>query len=333
MRKIDRRDFLKTSVVAGAGLRMGLLSSHFLLATPTPSLSDAPYKVPSPHPPAPGPQPPVLSIARYKSSPVEPDGIAEEAKRLTRQAITALGGMNSFVSKGNIVWIKPDIGWDRRPEQAATTNPEVVAALVEMCYQAGAKKVLVSDNPCNPARLSFPRSGIQQAAEKAGAEVTFLDERKFRKMSINGLVLKEWEVYRDTVEADRLINVPIAKNHNLCLATLGMKNLMGIIGGPRNRLHQDLGNSLVDLAAFFKPRLVVLDAIRVLTANGPVGGNLADVKRKDTLVAGVDQVAVDALGATLLGYKPESIGYIVQGHVRGLGTINFNSLAPKQIEV
>jgi uncharacterized protein (DUF362 family) len=274
-----------------------------------------------------------LSIAHYKSSPAEPDGIAEEARRLTRQAVEALGGMKRFVSKGNVVWVKPDIGWDRRPEQAATTNPDVVATLVEMSYQAGAKKVLVSDNPCNPARLSFPRSGIQPAAEKAGAEVVFLDEREFKKMSINGKVLKEWQVYQDIVEADRLINVPIAKNHNLCLATLGMKNLMGVIGGPRNRLHQDLGSTLVDLAAFLKPQLVVLDAIRVLTANGPVGGNLADVKRKDTIAASVDQVAVDALGATLLGYEPELIGYIAQGNARRLGTINFNSLSPKRVEV
>jgi uncharacterized protein (DUF362 family) len=311
MAQIDRRDFLKTSVLAGAGLGTGLLSSASLSATPLPA----------------------LTIAHYKSSPTEADGIAEEARRLTRQAVEALGGMSRFVSKGNVVWVKPDIGWDRRPEQAATTNPDVVATLVEMCYQTGAKKVLVSDNPCNPARLSFPRSGIQQAAEKAGAEVMFLDERKFRKMSINGKVLREWQVYQDVVEADRLINVPIAKNHNLCLATLGMKNLMGVLGGPRNRLHQDLGGALADLAAFLKPRLVVLDAIRVLTANGPVGGNLADVKRKDTVVAGVDQVAVDALGATLLGYKPASIGYIAEGNARGLGVIDFRSLATKQIEV
>ena len=307
---------------------MGLLSSDSVWAAPMSAL-----RAPSPQPLAPGPQPPALSIAHYKSSPAEPDGIAEEARRLTRQALEALGGMNRFVSKGNVVWVKPDIGWDRRPEQAATTNPDVVATLVEMSYQAGARKVLVSDNPCNPARLCFPRSGIQPAAEKAGAEVIFMDERKFKMMSINGKVLKEWQVYQDIVEADRLINVPIAKNHNLCLATLGMKNLMGVIGGPRNRLHQDLGGSLVDLAGFFKPRLVVLDAIRVLTANGPVGGNLADVKRKDTIAASVDQVAVDALGATLLGYKPELIGYIAEGNARGLGTINFNSLAPKRIEV
>jgi len=276
---------------------------------------------------------PLMSIAHYRSSPSDPAGVAEEARRLTRRAIEALGGMNRFVSKGNVVWVKPNISWDRRAEQAATTNPDVVAALVEMCYQAGAKKVLVSDNSCNPSRLSFPRSGIQAAAEKAGAEVAFMDERKFRKMSIKGKVLRDWEVYQDIVEADRLINVPIAKNHNLCQATLGMKNLMGIIGGSRNRLHQDLGGTLVDLASFFKPQLVVLDAIRVLTANGPVGGNLADVKRKDTVVAGVDQVAVDAFGATLLGYKPESISYIAQGNGRGLGTLNFNSLSPRRVEV
>ena len=312
MAQIDRRDFLKAGVTAGAGFGVGLLGPQSLI---------------------PSPQPPALSIAHYKSSPADPDGIAEEAKRLTRQAVDAIGGMGRFISKGNVVWIKPDIGWDRRPEQAATTNPDVVATLVEMCYRAGAKKVLVSDNPCNPARLSYPRSGIQPAAEKAGAEVPFLDERKFRKMSVSGKVLKEWEVYQDIVEADRLINVPIAKNHNLCLATLGMKNLMGAIGGARNRLHQDLGGTVADLAAFLKPRLVVLDAIRVLTANGPVGGNLADVKRKDTLVAGVDQVAVDAVGATLLGYKPESIVYVVQGNARGLGVIDFKSLSPRQIEV
>ena len=307
---IDRRDFLK-ECNGRSRRKEGLARRRF----------------------APGGSTPSMSIAHYRSSPGDPDGVAEEARRLTRRAIESLGGMNRFVSKGNVVWVKPNIGWDRRAEQAATTNPDVVATLVEMCYQAGAKKVLVSDNTCNPARLSFPRSGIQAAAEKAGAQVAFMDERKFRKMSIKGKVLRDWEVYQDIVEADRLINVPIAKNHNLCQATLGMKNLMGIIGGPRNRLHQDLGGTLVDLAFFFKPQLVVLDAIRVLTANGPVGGNLADVKRKDTIVAGVDQVAVDAFGATLLGYKPESISYIAQGNARGLGTINFNSLSPLRVEV
>jgi len=278
--------------------------------------------------------PPSLSIAHYKGSPTDPAAIAEEARRLTRAALEALGGMSRFVSKGHVVWVKPNIGWDRRPEQAACTNPDVVAALVEMCYQAGARKVVVSDNPCNSAQRTFPRSGIQQAAQKAGADCYFMDDRKFRPMSLGGAVaLKQWPIYQDVVEADRIINVPIVKNHGLCSATLGMKNLMGVAGGNRGRIHQDIGKTLVDLASFLKPQLVVLDAIRILIVNGPTGGNLADVKRKDTMVAGVDQVAVDAFGATLLGLKPTDLSYVVEGQKRGLGTMNFQSLSPIWLEV
>jgi uncharacterized protein (DUF362 family) len=276
---------------------------------------------------------PAISVAHYKTSPKAPDGIAEEAQRLTRQAIAALGGMNRFVSRGDVVWIKPNIGWNRRPEQAATTNPDVVATLVSMCYQAGAKKVIVSDNSCNPATASFARSGIQAAAQKAGADCFTPDERKYRKTKLNGKVLPSWDVYADVLGVNKLINVPIVKHHGLCKATLGMKNLMGVCGGERNRFHQDLNNALVDLAAFLHPALVVMDAVRVLTANGPVGGNLADVQRRDTIVAGVDQVAVDALGATLLGHKPQDIGYIVEANARRLGTIDFESLKPRRIEL
>ncbi|MGD0499031.1 MAG: DUF362 domain-containing protein [Bryobacteraceae bacterium] len=277
---------------------------------------------------------PSLAIAHYKSPPAAPDGIAEEARRLTRAAIEALGGMGRFVSKGQKVWVKPNIGWDRRPEQAACSNPDVVATVVSMCYQAGASKVVVSDNPCVEAEKSFARSGIQAAAAKAGAQCDYMDDRKFRKMALKGAqVLKEWEIYAGVVESDRLINIAIAKHHSLCRATLGMKNLMGAAGGARNRFHQDIGKAVADLAGFLKPQLVVLDAVRILTANGPTGGNLADVKRKDAIVAGVDQVAVDAYGATLFGLKSSDIGYVVEGQARGLGTMNYQSLSPARLEV
>jgi uncharacterized protein (DUF362 family) len=310
MPDFSRRDFLKAATLAGAGTGLGLAGPATVFAAA-----------------------PAMAIARYKSSPAAPDGIAEEARRLTRAAVDALGGIGRFVSKGQVVWVKPNIGWERRPEQAATTNPDVVATVIRMCYQAGARRVLVSDNPCNSAERTFPRSGIQQAAEKAGAQVFLMDDRKFKKMALNGKVLKEWPVYVDVVEADVLINVPIVKTHSLCLATLGMKNLMGVVGGARERFHQGIEATLSDLAAFLKPKLVVMDAIRVLTGNGPQGGALSDVKRKETIVAGVDQVAVDAYGATLLGLKPQQISYVVEGSRRGLGNINFQALAPSLIEV
>jgi uncharacterized protein (DUF362 family) len=306
-----RRTFLKTLALGSAALKLGPFAWDALAATSGPA----------------------LSIAHYRTSPKEPDGIAEESQRLTREAIAGLGGMQRFVSRGDIVWVKPNIGWNRKPEQAATTNPDVVATVIALCYQAGAKHVIVSDNPCNPAVPSFARSGIQEAAQKAGADCYVMDDRKFKSTKLNGKVLPAWDVYADALGVNKFINIPIAKHHSLCRATLGIKNLMGVMGGERNRFHQDLGNTLVDLAAFFRPNLVVLDGVRVLTANGPSGGNLADVQRRDTVVAGVDQVAVDSFGTTLLGLKPQDIGYIVEADNRKLGTMDFESLKPRRAEL
>lgn len=311
MKDSSRRDFLKNCALIGAAMQLGSFATDAIAANSGPA----------------------LSIAHYRTSPQAPEAITEEARRLTQEALNGLGGMGRFISKGDVVWIKPNIGWNRRPEQAATTNPDVVATLVSLSWQAGAKRVIVSDNSCNASVASFARSGIQQAAQKAGAECFVMDERKFRKTTLKGKTLPAWELYGDVLSVNKLINVPIVKHHGLCKATLGMKNLMGICGGERNRFHQDLNNTLVDLAMFIRPTLVVMDAIRVLTANGPVGGNLADVKRKDTVAAGTDQVAIDAFGATILGYKPQEIGYVVEGNARRLGTINFESLTPRRIEV
>lgn len=311
MSESSRRSFLKTCALTGAALKLGPFALDALAATTGPS----------------------LSIAHYRTSPQAAGAIAEEAKRLTREAINGLGGMGRFVSRGDVVWVKPNIGWNRRPEQAATTNPDVVATVVSMCREAGAKRVIVSDNSCNAAPASFARSGIQQAALNAGAECFVLDEGRYRKTALNGKALASWEVYGDVLGVNKLINVPIVKHHGLCKATLGMKNLMGVVGGERNRFHQDLNNTLVDLASFIRPTLVVMDAVRVLTANGPIGGNLADVQRRDTVAAGTDQVAIDAFGATLLGLKPQEIGYIVEGNSRKLGTIAFETLKPRRVEV
>jgi uncharacterized protein (DUF362 family) len=310
MKGEDRRVFLKSALV-------GVVSAGFNLSHSTHALASRKQ----------------LAIARYKAPSEDGEAVSEEARRLTRAAIQALGGMNRFVSSGDVVWVKPNLAWDRRPEQAATTNPDVVATVVDLCYEAGADQVLVSDNTCNKAQRTFPRSGIQKAAEEAGARVFFLDKRKFKRMAIGGKVIKDWEVYTEIVEADKLVNLPIVKHHGLCQATLGMKNLMGAIGGRRNQFHQDLSNSLSDLASFLKPTLVVMDAIRVLTANGPIGGNLEDVKRLDTVVAGIDQVAVDSLGASLLGQDPESIGYIAEAARRGLGELDYKSLEPTELAV
>jgi uncharacterized protein (DUF362 family) len=252
---------------------------------------------------------------------------------ITKAAVDAMGGIRRFISRGDVVVIKPNMGWDRVPEQAANTNPEVVAAVVKLCIEAGAKKVKVFDRPVNDPRRCYVQSGISPAASALGAEVNYMDERKFREMKINGQAIKSWPLYTEVFEADKVINIPIAKHHSLAALTMAMKNWMGVMGGRRNSIHQKLDESLTDLALAIKPALTILDAVRVLTANGPQGGDLKDVKKMDTVIVGIDQVAVDSFGATLFGMKGSDLGYVRAGDKLGLGTMDLSKLKIKKINL
>lgn len=264
------------------------------------------------------------------------------ADKIVRAAVDALGGIRRFISKDDVVVIKPNIGWDRTPEQAANTNPEVVTTMIKLCLEAGAKKVKVFDRTCDDPRRSYVQSGIEAAAKEAGAEVTHLggrnlspvEERRFRKVDIpNGVAIKSWPICVDVLECDKLINIPIAKHHGSGILTMSIKNWMGVMGDNRGQAHQDLHTTLADLATIIKPHLTILDAIRILTAHGPKGGSLDDVKRLDTVIAGVDQVAIDSYGATLFGKKGEDIGHVKDAADRGLGKIDISKLNIRKLEV
>lgn len=253
-----------------------------------------------------------------------------EPRILAQQALENLGGMERFVSRQDVVVIKPNIAWDRTPEQAANTNPELVAEVVRQCWQAGAKRVVVTDVSCNEPRRCFQRSGIQAAARSEGAQVILPDPEQFKEVDMGGVVLKNWPVFRPFLEADKVINLPIAKHHELVGVTLGMKNWYGILGGERNRLHQQIHQSLVDLANFMLPTLTIMDCYRVLLRNGPTGGNLEDVAVKKTLVAGTDPVAIDAYVAKAYwDLDVERLPYLQMAAARGLGTADFASLTVK----
>jgi len=250
---------------------------------------------------------------------------------LVNQAVEALGGMRRFISRGDIVVVKPNIGWDRTPVQAANTNPEVVAAVVQLAQAAGARRVVVTDASCNDPGRCFQRSGIWRRVHALGADVVLPAEHRFRTMRLNGEVLDEWPVYRTLIEADKVINVPVAKHHNLARYTAAMKNWYGSLGGRRNRLHQNIDTSVADLATFMRPTLTVVDGVRVLLRNGPQGGNVDDTRRMNTVVATVDQVAADAYGCTLIGQRPENLPYLRMGEERRLGTADWRTLRPREI--
>lgn len=251
----------------------------------------------------------------------------EDPEQLARTAIEELGGIHRFISRADIVLVKPNIAWDRTPEQAANTNPKIVAEIVRQCWNAGAKRVIVTDVSCNDPRRCFQRSGIAEASRRVGAEVILPDPARFKDVDLQGEVLRDWPVFDPFLNADKIINVPIAKHHSLTGATLGMKNWYGILGGPRDQLHQKIHESLVDLADFIRPTLTIIDCYRVLIRNGPTGGDLEDVLLKKTLVAGTDPVALDAYVAKAYwNLEVSSLPYLKMASQRGLGTYEFGKI-------
>ncbi|MEI6305869.1 MAG: DUF362 domain-containing protein [Deltaproteobacteria bacterium] len=246
---------------------------------------------------------------------------------ITRKAINAVGGMRKFVKAGDIVVVKPNIGWDRSPELAANTHPQVVRAVVEECLAAGAKKVKVFDNTCNDSRRCYVNSGIENALSgMKGVECKQIEQERFRKVVLNGRFLKEWELYDEVLSANVFINLPVAKHHGLSRLTLGLKNVMGVMGGNRGYIHRNLDVAMADVNSHLKSHLTIIDATRILTAHGPQGGNIADVKKLNKVIASTDIVAADAFATTLFGLKPADIAITVAAHARGLGEINLDKI-------
>jgi uncharacterized protein (DUF362 family) len=253
------------------------------------------------------------------------------ADALVKKAVDALGGMSRFISRGDVVVVKPNIGWDRMPIHAANTNPNVVGAVIRLAFDAGAKRVVVADGSCNDPNRCFQRSGIWQKAYSLGAEVVLPAEHRYRTTRIKGELLDEWPIFTALVDADKVINVPVAKHHNLAKFTAAMKNWYGVLGGRRNRLHQSIDMSIADLATFMRPSLVVIDAMRVLVRNGPQGGNIDDTKVMNTIVASVDQVAADAFACTLIGQHRDHLPYLKMAHDRAIGTMYWENLRVKEV--
>jgi len=254
----------------------------------------------------------------------------DDPSQLVRQAIVELGGIRRFVSRADVVLVKPNIGWDRTPEQAANTNPEVVAEVIRQCLNAGAKRVIVTDVTCNDPRRCFQRSGIAEAARREGADVILPDPARFKEVDLQGEVLHAWPVLDSFLDVDKVINIPIAKHHSLTGTTLGMKNWYGILGGPRHQLHQKIHESLVDLADFMRPTLTIIDCYRILVRNGPTGGNLEDVAMKKTVVAGTNPVALDAYVAKAYwNLEISASPYLRMAAQRGLGTYEFEKVRTK----
>ncbi len=296
-------------------------------ATDSPiSATDPPTEVTPPEPEAtPSPESyPDMAIARNGDPEV-----------MVRKAVKALGGMKRFVKSGDVVVVKPNIcvayhGF----EYAATTNPWVVGAIVKLALEAGASKVKVMDLPFGgTAQQAYNVSGIQSEVNKAGGKMVVMSNIKYSNTEIpKGVDLKSTKIFDGILNADVIINVPIAKHHQLARLTLAMKNMMGVIYN-RPMMHGNLGQRLADLNSRVRSNLVIVDAVRMLMDHGPSGGSLGDVKKANTIIASPDIVAADSYAATLFGLKPDDLSYIKKGAAMGLGVKDLGQLKIEEINL
>ncbi len=310
MNTLSRRDFLKLSGAAGLGLLGASCNSSKPISQrkPIAPTGDQAY----------------LAVAH-----------GGDPTAIVKAALAALGGIERFVKQGQDVIVKPNICVDyHTAEFAATTNPQVVAALVALCLGAGAKRVRVMDMPLGGTPSSaYAISGIEAAVKAAGGEMEIMSPVKFTKFDIPaGKDLKSWDIYRDAIETDVLIDVPIAKHHSLARLSMGCKNLLGVVGTP-NQIHQNLAQRVADLVSMIQPTLTVIDAYRILIDHGPTGGSLNDVKQANTVIASHDIVAADSYGATLFGLTGAEIPYIKKSAEMGLGTMDLSSLKVEEVNV
>jgi uncharacterized protein (DUF362 family) len=303
-----RRDFIKAGLALGASLPLANLGKMFAADLPvkTAGVSAAPVQAKS-----------ILVAVR--------DG---ERAAMLDKAMAALGGMETFVKKGQTVLVKPNIGWDSPPERGADTHPELVKRVVEMCFAAGAKSVSMFDNTCDQWQRAYANSGMEKVAQDTGATlINGKDKTLYRKVAIpGGVKLREAKVHSLVLDSDVFINVPVLKHHAGTLITACMKNLMGIVL-DRGFYHRvDLHQCIADLLTFKKPTLNILDAYAPMVRNGPWGKSADDLVVMRTLLVSTDIVAIDAAGAKLLNHQPSDVRHVAIAAKMKLGTMDLEQV-------
>lgn len=259
----------------------------------------------------------------------------DDRKETLNLAVKALGGIETFIQKGDRVLLKVNAAFATPPMLSATTNPQLLSELARLCYKAGASSVVITDNPINNPESCFSLTGIGEAARSAGAKVVLPRENYFQPTTLSDATLiRNWPILWDPfLGINKVIGVAPVKDHHRSGASMSMKNWYGLLGGRRNIFHQDIHTIIKELAMMVRPTLVVLDGTTTMMTNGPTGGSLADLKQTNTMIVSTDQVAADAFGATLLGKTSAELPYISKAEAAGLGTADYESLKPIRLGV
>ena len=252
-----------------------------------------------------------------------------------RLAIKSLGGIETFIKRGDRVLLKVNAAFASPAMLSATTHPAIIAEMTALCYGAGAASVVVTDNPINDPASCFNLTGIAEAARGAGAKVILPRDELFKSLTVPQakLIRNRPVLYQPLVDITKVIGMAPVKDHHRSGASMVMKNWYGLLGGRRNIFHQDINTIIKELAMMVNPSLVILDGTMSMMTNGPTGGSLSDLKQTDTMIVGTDQVAADAFGATLRNKKFNDLPFIGMAEAAGLGTADYRSLDPVELSL
>jgi len=249
-----------------------------------------------------------------------------------RAAVETVGGIGTYVKKGDQVALKPNLSFASPVSRATTTNPEVLKAVITLCLEAGAKRVVVLDHPLQDAAIIGDKAEVAQMIKEIKDATLFLpiNENLYRETPIpEAKEMKSTKVVKILDEMDVLIAVPIAKNHSATAVSLGIKGNLGLVW-DRIAFHNsgDFNQSLADLGTLLKPDLTIVDAIRALITRGPQGPG--KVLQLNTIIAGHDPVAVDSYTVAMTweqwNLTGNNVEHLVKTAAMGLGEIDPSKL-------
>jgi len=259
--------------------------------------------------------------------------VAGDVRAAVFAALEAVQADRLMVRKGMIVLLKPNVLMAKPPDQAATTHPAVVRAVIHWVKQFEPSKIFVADssNGISPGntRRALKASGIQAVCDEERVVATGFEETPRRVYKVPGpLILKEVLSSSLLGEADLVINLPKIKTHGQCTLTCAIKNMFGtVIIGNKSKIHArfptqgQFSSALADIYSAFRPQLTVVDGTLCQEGKGPASG---DVVKLDLILAGRDPVALDTTVCAIIGLDPEKVAHLRMAREKGLGTMDLS---------
>lgn len=274
----------------------------------------------------------IISVHRCKN--YDEDNVYEAVEKL----IDNIGGWTNYIKPGKKVVVKPNLLMFKKPEEAATTHPSVVKAVITQVQKAGGI-VTIAESPGGPYNVSMLRrvyksTGIEKVADETGAILNY----DLRVKTINcgkSKYLKQIEVIKPVAEADIIINLPKLKTHTMMTYTGAVKNMFGVIAGTaKTDLHMRMpdynkfADCILDIFLSVRPTINLMDAVYGMEGFGPTNGN---PRYLGFLMASADGIALDAAATKVIQLPHEKVLVLDNAKKRGLLNENIQIIG-EQIE-